>query len=70
MEKLIRSTEFTLGKFMEEFENKFKSFVNSKYCISTNNGTDALILSLKALNIGKGDEVITVLTLFMQLQGQ
>ena len=28
--KLIRSTEFTLGKFMEEFENKFKSFVNSK----------------------------------------
>ena len=54
--KLIRSTEFTLGKFMEEFENKFKSFVNSKYCISTNNGTDALILSLKALNIGKGDE--------------
>lgn len=67
--KLIRSTEFTLGKFNEEFENKFKSFVNSKYCISTNNGTDALILSLKALNIGKGDEVITVCNSFYATAG-
>ena len=54
---------------MEEFENKFKSFVNSKYCISTNNGTDALILSLKALNIGKGDEVITVCNSFYATAG-
>ena len=46
-----------------------KSFVNSKYCISTNNGTDALILSLKALNIGKGDEVITVCNSFYATAG-
>ena len=56
--KLIKSSEFTLGPYIEKWEAKFSKFVNSKYCISTNNGTDALILSLKALNIGPGDEVI------------
>ena len=39
-------------------------FLGVKYCISTNTGTDALFLSLKALNIRQGDEVITVCNTF------
>jgi aminotransferase EvaB len=58
--RLIKSTDFTLGKYMYDFENMFKKYINSKYCIATNNGTDALILCLKALGVSKGDEVITV----------
>jgi dTDP-3-amino-2,3,6-trideoxy-4-keto-D-glucose/dTDP-3-amino-3,4,6-trideoxy-alpha-D-glucose/dTDP-2,6-dideoxy-D-kanosamine transaminase len=62
--ELINSTEFTLGPYVEKFENEFAEFIGSKYVISTNNGTDALILSLKACGIGPGDEVISVSTTF------
>ena len=67
--ELIRTTDFTLGRFMEEFENNFKLYTSSKYCFGTNNGTDALILSLKALNIKEGDEVITVCNSFYATAG-
>ena len=67
--KLIKSTDFTLGKYVEKFEKKFSKYIGSKYCISTNNGTDALILCLKALNIGPGDEVITVVNTFYATVG-
>ena len=62
--KLIRSTDFTLGKYMVEFEKKFSKYIGAKYVISTNNGTDALILSLKSIGGKKGDEVITVSNTF------
>ena len=67
--KLIKSTDFTLGRFMENFENNFKKYVSAKYCFGTNNGTDALKLSLKALNIKQGDEVITVCNSFYATAG-
>jgi aminotransferase EvaB len=67
--RLAESTEFTLGPFVHEFEEAFKKLVNSKYCISTNNGTDALILCLKALGVGPGDEVITVNNTFYATAG-
>ena len=44
---LIKSSQFTLGPFLEEFEKKFAKYIGAKYCIATNNGTDALILALK-----------------------
>jgi dTDP-4-amino-4,6-dideoxygalactose transaminase len=56
---VLQSGEFTLGPFVENFENKFASYIGSKFCIAVNNGTDALILSLKAAGIGPGDEIIT-----------
>lgn len=59
-EKLIQSTEFTLGLYVESFEKQFADFIGSKHVISTNTGTDALILALKALGVGPGDEVISV----------
>ena len=67
--KLIKSSDFTLGKFIQKFEKKFSKYVGVKYCISTNNGTDALILCLKALKISKGDEVITVTNTFYATVG-
>lgn len=67
--KVIKSTDFTLGKYVSEFENKFALYVGAKYCISTNNGTDALIIALKSLGIGEGDEVITVTNSFYATTG-
>ena len=66
---LIASTEYTLGSYVEKWEARFSKYVGSKYCVSTNNGTDALILSLKSLNIGLGDEVITVANTFYATVG-
>lgn len=62
--ELILTTEFTLGPFVEDFEHSFAKYIGCKHVISTNNGTDALILGLKALGIGPGDEVISVATTF------
>ena len=67
--KLIRSSDFTLGKSVTEFEKKFAKYIGAKYSISTNNGTDALILSLKSIGITKGDEVITVCNTFYASAG-
>ena len=62
--KLIKSCEFTLGPFVKKFENKFAKFIKVKHCISTNNGTDSLILAMKSLGVKKDDEVITVCNSF------
>ncbi len=67
--KLINSSEFTLGPYVEKFEKLFAKYVGLKHCISTNNGTDALILSLKSIGVKKGDEVITVCNSFYATAG-
>lgn len=60
IEKLAESGEFTLGPQVREFEEKFAALCGVKHAVGINSGTDALILILKALGIGPGDEVITV----------
>lgn len=60
IKKLVKSGEFTLGPQVKEFEEKFASLCEVRHAIGINSGTDALILILKALGIGQGDEVITV----------
>lgn len=67
--ELIKSSEYTLGPYIENWERKFAKYVKAKYCISTNNGTDALILSLKSLNLSSKDEVITVANTFYATVG-
>ena len=67
--QLIKKTDFTLGEYVKKFEKKFRNYVGSKYCISTNNGTDALIIALKSINIKQNDEVITVTNSFYATTG-
>lgn len=67
--RLAATSEFTLGPWVEAFESKFAAFVGAKHVISTNTGTDALILALRAVGVGAGDEVITVTNTFYATVG-
>lgn len=62
---VLDSGQFILGKLVRSFEQKFAKLSGTKYAIGVASGTDALILSMKVLNIGPGDEVITVPNSFL-----
>ena len=57
--KILSSGNYILGENVKKFEEVSRIFLNSKYTVSCNSGTDALVLSLRALGIGSGDTVIT-----------
>ena len=57
--KIGNKGDFILGSKIKEFENKLKNFTKSKFAVTCANGTDAIEISLKILNIKNGDEVIT-----------
>lgn len=57
-EKVFDNTAFSGGTFVEEFENNFAHYSESKYALGVSNGTTALHLAMLALGIGAGDEVI------------
>lgn len=57
-ERVYNRSWYIGGTEDEEFEKAFSDFCGAQYCIGVGNGLDALMLSLKALGIGKGDEVI------------
>ena len=56
--RALRSGWYVLGREVAAFENEFADYVGAKFCIGVNSGLDALTLSLRALKIGAGDEVI------------
>jgi len=56
---VIDNTSFILGKEVKIFEEEFANYCGVKYAVGVANGTEALFLSLLALNIGRGDEVVT-----------
>lgn len=58
--KVLRSGGFIGGPEVTSFEEEFAAYAGAKYGVSCGNGTDAIVLALRALGIGKGDEVITV----------
>ncbi len=60
IQKVLDSGWYVNGKEVENFESEFCDFIGCKKGIGVASGTDALQISLEALNIGKGDEVITV----------
>ena len=59
IQSVIDETAFIKGKYVEEFELKFKEAYGAKNFVSCANGTDAIYIALKAMGIGPGDEVIT-----------
>lgn len=56
--RVFTNSWYIEGREDEAFEKAFSSYCNSNYCIGCGNGFDALMLSLKAIGVGKGDEVI------------
>ena len=57
--KVLESGQLILSDENKNLEKNLSEYLNKKYCITLNSGTDALMLSLWALGIKKGDEVIT-----------
>ena len=56
---VLNSNSYILGNEVNKFEKNFSKYLGIKYSIGVSNGTDAIILALQAINIKKGDEIIT-----------
>lgn len=56
----LKKSQFILGPEVSEFESNFAKLCDTSFAVGLNSGTDALYLCLEALDIGPGDEVITV----------
>jgi dTDP-4-amino-4,6-dideoxygalactose transaminase len=65
MAKVIEREAFTLGDELESFEESFAKYCGTAFAVGVGSGTEALHLTLKALGIGQGDEVITVPNTFV-----
>jgi dTDP-4-amino-4,6-dideoxygalactose transaminase len=63
--RIFGEGSFVLGKDVPEFEEAFVKFTGAKFCVGVGSGRDALLLSMRALGIGAGDEVITVPNTFI-----
>jgi dTDP-4-amino-4,6-dideoxygalactose transaminase len=64
-ERVLENGQFILGEDLTKLEKTFATLCNTKYALGVANGTDALFLSLKALGIKEGDEVITAPNSFL-----
>ncbi len=69
IEEVIKNTDYTLGKAVDDIENLMSKEANTEFAVGVGSGTDALFLSLKALGIGYGDEVITTTYTFFATVG-
>lgn len=58
--EVLPTGKYTLGPHLKKFEEEFAAYCDSKFCIGISSGTAALHLALEALEVGPGDEVITV----------
>lgn len=56
--RVIRSGWYVLGREVSDFETEFAQYVGAKHCIGVANGLDALILSIEALDLPKGSDIL------------
>src|SRR3954466_2997160 len=69
MMKVVDAQTFILGAAVEELETQVAALSHSKYAIGCANGTDAILLAMRALDVGRGDEVITAPFTFFATAG-
>src|SRR6266540_3623450 len=60
LEDVCKSGRFAQGPITTDFEQDFADYCGVKHCVSVNSGTSALHLAMRCLDVGPGDEVITV----------
>lgn len=65
IKEVLTSGAYIGGPYVQEFENKMKSYLSANHAIACANGTDALMIALMALDIKPGDEVITTAFTFV-----
>ena len=65
VERLASAGAFTLGYEVEAFEEEFAAYNDTAHCVGVSSGTEALVLALRALEIGPGDEVIVPANTFI-----
>jgi dTDP-4-amino-4,6-dideoxygalactose transaminase len=65
VERVIRTSDFILGKDVELLEQEFAAFCEAEYAVGVDSGLSALELSLRACGVGPGDNVITTANTFI-----
>ena len=65
LEEICESTAFAQGPATSKFEAEFAAYCGIDHCVSLNSGTSALHLALRCLDVGPGDEVVTVSMTFI-----
>lgn len=57
--EVLKSGQYIMGENVKKFEQEFSDYIGTKYAIGVGNGTDALVIALRAIGVQEGDEVIT-----------
>lgn len=65
IDRVLSHGQFILGEEVAAFEAEFAAYCGTKYAVGVGNGTDALVLAMRAMGIGPGDEVITAPNSFL-----
>ncbi|SFX77487.1 DegT/DnrJ/EryC1/StrS family aminotransferase (plasmid) [Streptomyces atratus] len=60
VDSVFRSGRLILGESVASFEREYAAYHGVPHCVGVDNGTNAIVLGLRALGVGRGDEVITV----------
>lgn len=69
VQRVLESGSYVLGPEVDEFEKALAEICASPYCLTVANGTDALVIAMKVLGIGAGDEVIVPTNSFIASAG-
>ncbi len=59
IERVLEHGQYIMGPEVAELEQKLADYTGARHCITVSSGTEALLISLMALGVGRGDEVIT-----------